>query len=560
MGGASSRFEQTQWWNADGELGNTDNEGQAVGGDLQPTIIPNVSPTAALEIFDILKSKSITSQRDFEVRDGRKNVIYITRTVPGTLAWFDVLRPGISEHAESLEEGEDLEDSHSSWGEDILEETTQQAVQPPTNNSREQLLLRVQVDWDRRTWMVYSYTPAFSGQLPAQVPDRKAIADGLKLYKSCCITMSWSRSMALATRFGPPTKLQDFWEDGDEDEIEHPLEEKDGEATTRDSEFISKVLFTKADTIAAKSRKEHNVDEEQLKRAQQTTPTKSKGEKADGLDESGSIIGGLFKSFMPMEEPAKPHLTKTEKRKLSLEGVVDLDAPRLHCQAVLHSKGNFQTLEVSKEQSVKLWMLDDAYRRSRESKPDETDQSNDPVKNPLGKAMAYEQLGKREDGDMDELKQWFTSQYVDAEHAVSKTPPVSPAAQEEGQNGDSRRAMMAKTGKSWFSFRMAKDETHNVDGTETTSESVGTIEDDSSVATKEDDESLDPSKKVYGSKGGIVDAEDDSKRKEPLVAHWRWKNTYTTHKMQMHLAKNSDLALHVVLSIIVNICRYESWW
>jgi hypothetical protein len=44
---------------------------------------------------------------------------------------------------------------------------------------------------------------------------------------------------------------------------------------------------------------------------------------------------------------------------------------------------------------------------------------------------------------------------------------------------------------------------------------------------------------------------------QPLVGYWKWENTFRTHKMKLHLAKGSDLALHVVLAIVVNQVRYE---
>jgi hypothetical protein len=49
----------------------------------------------------------------------------------------------------------------------------------------------------------------------------------------------------------------------------------------------------------------------------------------------------------------------------------------------------------------------------------------------------------------------------------------------------------------------------------------------------------------------------DEDEPQPLVGYWAWKNSIMTHKMKMHLAKNSDLGLHVVLAILVNQVRYE---
>ena len=44
---------------------------------------------------------------------------------------------------------------------------------------------------------------------------------------------------------------------------------------------------------------------------------------------------------------------------------------------------------------------------------------------------------------------------------------------------------------------------------------------------------------------------------ESLIGYWKWENTFTVHKMKMHVAKGSDLALHCVMAIIVNQVRYE---
>jgi hypothetical protein len=41
------------------------------------------------------------------------------------------------------------------------------------------------------------------------------------------------------------------------------------------------------------------------------------------------------------------------------------------------------------------------------------------------------------------------------------------------------------------------------------------------------------------------------------LGYWLWENSIRTHKMKMHVAKGSDLALHVALAIIVNQVRYE---
>jgi len=55
-----------------------------------------------------------------------------------------------------------------------------------------------------------------------------------------------------------------------------------------------------------------------------------------------------------------------------------------------------------------------------------------------------------------------------------------------------------------------------------------------------------------------VQAEEDKEDNDtPLVGYWRWQHTLRCQRMVLHLAKNSDLALHVVMAIIANQVRYE---
>ena len=41
------------------------------------------------------------------------------------------------------------------------------------------------------------------------------------------------------------------------------------------------------------------------------------------------------------------------------------------------------------------------------------------------------------------------------------------------------------------------------------------------------------------------------------MGFWNWDNTMRVHKMKMHVAEGSDLALHVVLAIVTNQLRME---
>jgi hypothetical protein len=194
MGGVTSKFDETDWSKANGGL-------LAHWEDRRPedVTIDGLAPTYKFGIYEIVKTS--VSQREFQVVDPKnKNLLYITRSVPGTLAWFDVLGPN------SIGEYQDLK-------------------------------LRVQTDLRRRTWMVYRYNkPVFEGQRPAPLAVRKGLGQNDKLYKTACITVSWSRYAAVAIRYGPPS-LDDVLEieegardeddgDGDDDDDNDDEEEE----------------------------------------------------------------------------------------------------------------------------------------------------------------------------------------------------------------------------------------------------------------------------------------------------------------------------------------------
>ena len=51
--------------------------------------------------------------------------------------------------------------------------------------------------------------------------------------------------------------------------------------------------------------------------------------------------------------------------------------------------------------------------------------------------------------------------------------------------------------------------------------------------------------------------DQQQQKEQPLIGYWNWENTMRTHRMKLHLAAGSDLALHVVIAILVNQVRYE---
>jgi hypothetical protein len=93
MVGVTSKFDKTGWSKAnDGLLAHWE--------DHQPEVvaIDGLALTHKFGIYEIAKTS--VSQREFQVVDPKiKNLLHITQSVPGTLAWFNILGPnGAAKH------------------------------------------------------------------------------------------------------------------------------------------------------------------------------------------------------------------------------------------------------------------------------------------------------------------------------------------------------------------------------------------------------------------------------------------------------------------------------
>ena len=198
MGGAQSFFNETDWDLADGALRTCDETM-----DGRP-------PTTTYQTYDLVKRSIVANQRELDITDSEKNLLFHVRPSPGTIAGFDVLGVGSA------------------------------------NN--DDYILRVTVDLARRYWIIYRFDkPIFDGQKPDpiatekfaieqqtsvtnerrelaarisaslaihsfsddtpvdEVPPSAPIVPKHFLYKVGCVTVSWSRYMAVAAYYGPPT-------------------------------------------------------------------------------------------------------------------------------------------------------------------------------------------------------------------------------------------------------------------------------------------------------------------------------------------------------------------
>ena len=381
-------------------------------------------------LFELIK-KNLTRQRGFDVVDvSNQNLLYTTRGVPGTLAWFDVLGP-------------------KSCG------------------SFEDLQLRVQVDLARRTWIVYRYhTPVFDGQVPillhpppSSSNDNNNNQEAVKLYKTACVTMSWSRFSAVVARYGPP-RPEDFPEVGNDSS-----DDDDNVASTNNNNNSNSTKTKMGD-----------FDDENDENKAPNPPLPPLSSSLPQSPSQNETV--LCKAGTPLatnQPPREPSPTKQQTQnaayRQAMEGVIDMDQPMLQCQEIYNRIiGNHQTFLVNKEELMKLLQTEEEEQDSEYG------------------AAPFQTKGYFQD-------------------------PLRDAVELEKQ-------------------RRYRKQHH----------------------LKEEEKGNDVEENT---KSSNVDDDDDDNKEEPLVAYWNWQNTVMVHKIQMHLAKNSDLALHVVLAILANQVRTE---
>ena len=302
-------------------------------------------------------------------------------------------------------------------------------------------------------------------------------------------------------------------------------------------------------------------------------------------------------------------LSKKEQRKskrqqqyeLALEGVVQLDdSPILQCHEIYNKFiGNHQTSLVTKEDVLTLLKLDREEHEQHTAKgvhsPDtdkkkgtdgDFDQhvaidsydNNDNDNDSLVAAVTKEEketAGSSSDrasgpGTARRISGWaskFRFRQSDNEKKVSDAAPSDPeipsppgevavVPPETSDASEAEKAQQAPS-DSEPSVSAVENGAYNVENAVAVHDLLPTH----SLLDDDDDDEID-----HDSDGGqrcAVKSTDEAKAKEqekeypPLVAYWQWKNTMRVHKMQLHLGKNSDLALHVVLAILVNQVRYE---
>ena len=653
MGGATSRFEETDWKKSNGQL------------ESLSDTIDGCPPTHKYDVYELIKRG--VNQREFDIVDSQQNLLYTTRAVPGTLAWFDVLGPG------SVGQYKDFR-------------------------------LRVQVDLSRRTWIVYRYSkPLYSWQKPAlkctpQVTNSSRsprggnkVGDGggpvlplrYDLYKTAHITVSWSRYIAIAARYGPPPEdhysshlaLQDSCgdhegadddnlineekkiaggdgadkegdlfqeaskiaarrrgsaEEGQDDSIPSLHEEARSMPTLadKDDEDKASVLTHESDELPCTPKQdvqeittasllasaaqglcktnclastdpptspkstEHdaqtiiesaspqsnkhrfvqdaatissvygNLEEDAGTRVKQYFVSQSKswsqlfgssGSDSNHDGEVGESIGenGSGKS----SAPSKTKLQRERRRQLyesALEGVIQLDdAPILQCQEIYNKIiGNHQTSIVTKQDVITLLALD---RKEHES---EISQQRESSRRQRKGEEGYAQHVTVDD-DMENISDGLND---DDDNDSLVAAAIKEERNSFGNSGftsaTAAQRISVWASKLGLSMSMSSIDNSEHDTLEEESDNAGACGRESKAGKTT--RSINRPPVITNSSDSMPSQQQDKvKESPPLVAYWAWKNTIRTHKIQMHLSKNSDLALHVVLAILVNQVRCE---
>ena len=557
MGGGSSRFEETDWENASGKLTS-----------MEETI-DGFPPTSKYKVYHINKTAGVINQREYDVTDDESNLLYSTRGIEGRLAWFDVLGPGI-----------------------------------------DQYLLRVQVDLSRRYWVIYRFgQPSYPGQFADAAATgllRQSRGDSQPcLYKKACITVTWSRYHAIVNLYGPPP--DDFMDErskakvgaveGEEKKDDIPswamvgpeflakdsakqttsaspekLESPD-KATPLDKEKdeVEQHLDTVNETtLEEPAANEPPIDEPQIDDVgdgTQDANTNDEIETSTDPDTPRPVVPLRdFSNPIPEvpEHLRNPNLGPKKRQSKShkhikkfskwvkenttelppdpLEGYLQLDKPILKCEEINSFLGQHQTMLVSDKEAKRLEEEElqtaaalgaDAHTPDANIKQGTAPtEAGVPAPAEGGAPAAKKKGNDKAFPGMRKIGRWLKKVgEAGSEWAANVEASFDGAAHEKldpSTEKDPRRASLA-VGEDKVdsdidnSDQIKRTPSHaSLDGLSTSSSKSGKLED-----------------------------------LEPLVGFWNWDNTMRVHKMKMHVAEGSDLALHVVLAIVTNQLRLE---
>lgn len=523
-------FNDNDWPKADGKL----RSGQDT--------IDGSPPTSALGIYYLTKTKqsNVFNQREFHVTDPDQNLLFTTRSVPGTVACFDVLGRGI-----------------------------------------EDFVLRVNVDLARRYWIVYRYNkPVFDGQQPDEelsnvLAPQSPSLQAPKLFKVCCITVSWSRYMAVSAMYGPPKSLddsdrEDSFEISNEGEKsqDNPLGsllaggvKEDGDINSGDDTWYS------VDQQKHEQRSHcSNLDTSDRPCSETTLQSDNdscESEKSFPTNEEDDEVKFIAKAEVGREKKDTESPNEDAEKKLKCASEAnDSSALSLSLQPI--AKGDSHLLrsdsapsdDKSSQHQIRKWIRSQSDTLREKSK--------NFLKASRAKTTADPRMGVLDLDDRPLLvcQEIYTRLVGNHQTSLaSKDQVLELLRQDEVEhNKDSQKSSQVdREGKVYDTeeddpLLSVSREAHIDDGEAAgTTEIIDTANDTNDHDEKKEDRPSESSQESKMKK----DIKSDTATGQPLVGYWHWENTLFSQKMKMHVAKNSDLALHVVLSIIVNQVRCE---
>jgi len=518
MGGSSSRFAETDWNKADGKLCSAEQT------------LDHAPPTDSYGIYYLTKLG--VSQREYNVTDSEFNLLYKTRAVEGTLAWFDVLGAG-----------------------------------------EEDYRLRVQVDLSRRYWVVYNFgMPAFLGQMwDEAATERSPYRGGWRkpLFRRACITVTWSRYHSIVDMYEPappqehnenmtdkqkteevacdkPSAVDEIkeesfvdsqdpegqdgkpigsakqglgWETGRNQgaaNTKYTLEEVD---TTDDSSTrrVIRSQCSAEDSNGDESRASYaagslHVASRSSSKEEAFAPPTSNEVSCSSLKQSSIGESIKWAQSMVMESVAAPYRPTNQE-----EGIITLDKPLLKVQEINSIVGQHQTMLIQKEEARRLKheeLLIEA-RLAKESREN----------------LAIVEGKNSGDEPLNDL--WY-EQYEYSYHTSESEDDDTSKAE-----GD-KKAANADTGV---------DESSKDNENDAAASNLLNVSSDSCLVI--------PSSENGTEANLSQESTSETRAEQPLVGFWTWENSIRVHRMKMDLAKGSDLALHVVLAVVTNQLRYE---
>mmetsp|Transcript_1856 Transcript_1856/g.2847 ORF Transcript_1856/g.2847 Transcript_1856/m.2847 type:complete len:518 (+) Transcript_1856:80-1633(+) len=509
MGGAVSRLEETDWKTVTGKL------------TRSKETIDGSQPTKSYGVYYLHKIGK--NQREYHVTDENLNLLYSSRMIDGTLAWFDVLGPGLNE-----------------------------------------FLLRVQVDLSRRYWVIYSYgSPSYAGQFADMTATNRLRQERGEespcLYKKACITVTWSRYHAIINRYGPPpeealSEERPTLASQAENSEESIYEEQPTWATPLKS---SETVKDDKKEVSSCSNTDLNEDQADISTGLlDDTVLRENLISTNGIEGSGRAKLSRMSSVKSSMKQVKSSVKQWVADKTGandpppdpMEGHLQLDEPILKCEEISTFMGQHQTMLVGKEEARKLQKEEletaaqtgtDAHNPNanlnsdsfpREETSQQTMFENPTDQNITGQSKEELEASGKSTNDSSILKSSsFSSIRNFAKLAMSQV----------GETMDLTKSIVrAKSNPDYHKYQVAdvsNDNKGNSWGNDLSNSSRKSVSSRASASSQ--------------------GAEDEPL--EPLVGFWNWDNTMRVHKMKMHLAKDSDLALHVVLAIVTNQLRLE---